>query len=99
MPCLIKSTTASGHNLDPMKCIYHQANNKTILSFRGEDFRKVYLKLSSLQAYFPDVNFIAMTGTGLKKMVDSIKENLALERCTIVTTSPNRGNIFLKKTI
>ena len=68
-----------------------------ILSFRGEDFRKAYKQLSSLKAYFPDVNFIAMTGTASAHMVSSIKQSLALERCSIVSMSPNRSNIFLKK--
>lgn len=62
----------------------------------GHDFRPTYREINILRELQPDVPFIAVTATATEKVLQDIKENLALEKATLVKKSFARPNISLK---
>ena len=65
--------------------------------FRGSEFRTDYGKLGVVCASFPDIPVLAMTATASVSDIGKIKQSVGLKRCKLVTSNPDRSNIFYRK--
>ena len=65
--------------------------------FRGSEFRTDYGKLGVVCASFPDIPVLAMTATASVSDIGKIKQSVGLKRCKLVTSNPDRLNIFYRK--
>lgn len=59
----------------------------------GNDFRPSYRNIKILKELKPNVNFIALTATANKRVLEDIEENLALENTAIFRKSFLRENL------
>lgn len=79
----IKQLNVSFFAIDEAHCI----------SEWGHDFRPSYLKLTILKELKPTANFIALTATATKKVLEDITQNLEIENATIFKQSFQRTNL------
>ena len=63
---------------------------------RGSEFRTDYGKLGVVCASFPDIPVVAMTATASVSDIGKIKESIGLKKCKLVTSNPDRSNIFYR---
>jgi len=61
----------------------------------GYDFRPSYLKISIIKEHFPDIPFIALTGTATEKVLEDIQILLKLNNANVYRASFERKNISL----
>lgn len=59
----------------------------------GHDFRPEYRKLIDLRSLCPNATFLALTATATEKTRKDIVENLEMDDCNSIITSPIRQNL------
>jgi hypothetical protein len=67
------------------------------LIYRGEEFRTAFKKLGSLKVFFPNVPFIALSGTLTVNQKKTIPAQLNLSNYTLIEESPDKPNIYFEK--
>lgn len=65
--------------------------------FRGEEFRLAFKALPTLKAFFPDVTFLALSGTLTITQKQDLPKMLGLNNFKIIECSPDKPNIYLEK--
>ena len=63
----------------------------------GNEFRAAFSEIGNLRSIIPPrINILALTATLTSDTLVSITERLALKSPTILATSPQRNNIFIR---
>lgn len=68
-----------------------------VSQLRGDEFRTAFKRLGTLKVFFPDVPFVALSGTLTREQKITIPKHLCLVKHEIIETTPDRPNIFLEK--
>lgn len=68
-----------------------------VSQLRGDEFRTAFKRLGTLKVFFPDVPFVALSGTLTREQKITIPKHLCLLKHEIIETTPDRPNIFLEK--
>jgi ATP-dependent DNA helicase RecQ len=66
--------------------------------FRGKEFRRAFLELKTLTAFFPSAPMIAMSGTLTEDQIRLIPKTLGMRGQEVISENPDRPNIKLIKT-
>lgn len=63
--------------------------------YRSKDFRPAYARVHEVRALIPSgIPFLACTATATRSVRQEVISSLDMEGCEVVSTSPNRPNIF-----